>query len=337
VRQFKNGKNKKCGLAHRSASEVGFTIIELLTVMSIIVILISLLTPALNRVRRFAMDVKQKAQFHAIAAGLELFNSENDGYPDSNAVDDIGKQYCGAMRLAEAMVGQDLKGFNPKSHFTRAEFDSVTPTLGMAYPPYGTCGGPADMPCYNDNIKSRKRYLELENANVYQLRDIYDSGQIIAANLYDGQNVTAGFDPCTFVLCDSYTKITNKQTGRKMGMPILYYRAEPSKIGDPVLATTAPTLSTYPMCQFIYNVRDNQALIDMGLPWSPTLSHPLASGGTTEAGVAITDWPKKFYDTIRDPKIDSGDKPYKAESFIFISAGFDGQYGTTDDIYNFMQ
>jgi prepilin-type N-terminal cleavage/methylation domain-containing protein len=331
VKQFANDKDKKGG----------FTIIELLTVMSIIVILISLLTPALNRVRRLATDVKQRAQFHAIGIGLDLFNAENEGYPDSNAVDGDGKNYCGSMRLAEAMVGQDLKGFNPASRFKRSGFDSVTPTLGMAYPPYGTCGGPADMTCYNQNIQSRKKYLELENANAYQLRDIYDGGTISTANLNENpQGVTAGFDPCTFVLCDSYTRATNKTSSKKMGMPILYYKADTSQMGTPQAATTAPTLAFFPMCQYIYNVRDNQALIDMGMPWSPSIVHPLASGGTMDNGIAISTawpWPKKFYDIIRDPKIDSGDKPYKAESYILISAGFDGQYGTSDDIYSFSQ
>ena len=104
---------------------IGFTIIELLTVMSIIVILISLLAPALNRVRRYATDVKQKAQFHSIAVALDMFNSDFDGYPDSNALDDLGNNYCGAMRLAEALVGQDLKGFNPSSRFERAVSASV--------------------------------------------------------------------------------------------------------------------------------------------------------------------------------------------------------------------
>ena len=64
-----------------------FTIVELLTVMSIIVILIGLLVPALNKVKRYATDVRQKAQLHSMDAAIELFNSEFDGYPPSSALD----------------------------------------------------------------------------------------------------------------------------------------------------------------------------------------------------------------------------------------------------------
>ncbi len=75
-------------VSNNQHSRHGFTIIELLTVMSIIIILIGLLVPSLNRVKRYSMDVKQRAQFHSIAVALDLFNAEFDGYPDSNAMDD---------------------------------------------------------------------------------------------------------------------------------------------------------------------------------------------------------------------------------------------------------
>ena len=114
-------------VSNNQHSRHGFTIIELLTVMSIIIILISLLVPSLNRVRRYAMDVKQRAQLHSIAVALDLFNSEFDGYPNSDAVDDqtTPQNYCGAMKMTEALVGQDLKGFNPASRFERSGFGKI--------------------------------------------------------------------------------------------------------------------------------------------------------------------------------------------------------------------
>ena len=311
-------------------SSQGFTIIELLTVMSIIVILISLLTPALNRVRRYSTDVKQRAQFHSIGVALDLFSNENEGYPNSARLDTatVPLEYCGAMKLAEAMVGQDLKGFNPVSRFRQDGMDGdVLPQTNL-YPPINM-PTPAE---YAENVKSRRTYLELERANAYQLKDIYD---LTAIN-------TAGYLQSSLVLCDSYNRVTNKTTGKKIGMPILYYKADTAKSFYPDPNVASATMVTDAPVKYIYNHGDNQQLIDMGMPWytgaTPPV-HPLASTGTTPEGKVVTAapdiWPALFYKIVRDKKISSDDKPYKADSYILISAGFDGEYGTKDDIYNF--
>jgi type II secretory pathway pseudopilin PulG len=323
------------------SGRIGFTIIELLTVMSIIVVLISLLAPALNRVRRYATDVKQKAQFHSISIGLEAFNADFDGYPDSNAVDDFGNHYCGAMKLAEAMVGQDLKGFNPASRFRRAAFARPNGNNTL-YPDTANFVWPDGSTTYSENIKSRRTYLELERANAYFFKDIYADNTADIGIALSGI-ASGAFDPCTYVLCDSYNRVTNKTTGKKMGMPILYYKADPAKIQIPTSGITISDMQKY-AGNYIYNVYDNQALINCGMPWLPSGSpvssntHRLASAGSTPEGFSITGTnacPEEFYRIIRDRKIPSGDKPYRANSYILISAGFDGQYGTSDDIYNF--
>ena len=315
-------------VSNNQHSRHGFTIIELLTVMSIIIILISLLAPSLNRVRRYSMDVKQKVQFHSIAVALDLFNSEFDGYPDSNATDDQGQNYCGAMKLTEAMVGQDLKGFNPASRFERSGFGNATPTPTMPYP---TTLNYPDAVTYNENIRSRKMYLQLENANAYQIKDIYDATAGGFSNYHS-------FDPNTYVLCDSYNRVTNKTTGKKMGMPILYYKADSTKLGHPSPGDSPATMRSYNSSGvYIYNFLDNQALIDMGMPWIANFVHPLASGGVPiEGGPDLSGvYPQKFYDITRDPKVSTHDRPVRADSYILMSAGFDGEYGTRDDIYNF--
>ena len=57
-------------------------------------------------------------------------------------------------------------------------------------------------------------------------------------------------------------------------------------------------------------------------PDSPGALHPLAD-------------PKRFYPNARDGKSPAQSAPYRRDSFILVSAGQDGLYGTADDICNF--
>ncbi len=72
----------------------------------------------------------------------------------------------------------------------------------------------------------------------------------------------------------------------------------------------------------IYDYRDNHALVCLGVPGEPNAVHPLSD-------------PKRFYMNMRSDKVVTESKPYRADSFILISAGPDSRYGTADDICNF--
>jgi type II secretory pathway pseudopilin PulG len=271
-----------------------FTIVELLTVMSIIVILIGLLVPALNKVKRFATKVKQQAQLHSIGTAIELFSNEFGGYPPSGALDETGQPYCGAMKMTEALMGKDLLGFHSNSVFRRDGRD-VTGTVQL-YPPNPP----------RANLSARQGpYIQAESANAYRLEAIY------------GSDVGA-FLPETFVMCDVYER--QMDSGQKTGMPILYYKANTANsLHDPNMVPEPEN----DMGQ-IYNYWDNNALVGLGKPYQAgaTSQHPLAD-------------PERFYRNTRSEKIVTTSRPYRPDTFILLSAGWDAEYGTADDIFNF--
>lgn len=292
-------------IVKKDRDKAAFTIVELLTVMSIIIILISLLVPALNKVKSYAKEVRQKAQFHSINVAMELFLNEHDGYPPSDADDEDDKDYCGAMKLAEAMMGQDLLGFYPDSHYRRDGLDRTGGT--QLYP------NESDVTAqeYKDNLSTRRGpYLQLENASAYKIGNIY------------GKDDVGPFINESLVLCDVYSRIRLKpldnddKVSGKVGMPILYYRADTSNnLHDPNVSDLSDN---------IYNYEDNEELVKLGKPWLAGASHRMYETP-----------PEKFYEKTKNPGITTSDRPYRSDSYILLSAGFDGDYGTADDIFNF--
>ncbi|MBN2138131.1 MAG: hypothetical protein JW720_10005 [Sedimentisphaerales bacterium] len=230
--------------------------------------------------------VRQNAQFHSMAAALELFNNAFEGYPPSDANDPAGQPYCGAMKLAEAVTGRDLLGFHGESAF-RADGKDAN---GIA-------------PIYKPtNLSLRKGpYMPPDCADCPTLAEIF------------ARENTGPFNPENRVLCDIYTN--RLKTGRKIGMPVLYYKADTSRTSHDAEDPNNP--------DNIYDYRDNHALLALGVPGDPTAVHPLFAD------------PKLFYKMTKSDKITTSVRPVHADTFILISAGPDRFYGTKDDICNF--
>lgn len=290
----------------------GFTIVELLTVLAIIAMLVGLLVPALNLVRNIAKETKQNAQLTTIGLALTAFRNDDGDYPPSNWPDFIPPpprtDYCGAQKLAEALLGWDLLGFHPKSTW-RA-------TVPAGYP------DPATTPpaIFEANLKERKGpYLERATTNAFRLGD-----------LYTGPSETGPLAPHTFVLCDVFgvRRIKIGQKIVKAGTPILYYRANTnSKNID------APLLENR-----IYDARNNLPLVDLGRvtkDGTPGKPHLLLQGGPLFKFFYGDPADPTVIGYIQDPKITARPWPYRPDSYILISAGLDGEYGTKDDIRNF--
>lgn len=291
-------------------AKTGFTIIELLTIMSIIIILIGALLPALNMIRWYAKYTTQKNQFRNIETGLQAYEFDYGEYPDSGALDATGESYCGAMKLAEAMAGQDGLGFHPDSKLTAADPAGLYPRPAP--------DPPSSDPTYLENLRKRKEYLEAKDVQLGTLAELYSDVGVFTTN-------TEGIA----LLCDVYkrTELRNSK-GTKLGMPILYYKANTAKLLHDV-ANPANTDN-------IYNYTDNHDLLALGVRWNSTIVHPLyqdALGGP-EGQV--------FYQKTMDESALPIERPYNKNSYILISAGGDGIYGTggsmrTKDVFNFAE
>jgi type II secretion system protein G len=63
----------------------GFTLVELLVVMSIIGILATVILGGFRASQRRARDTKRKSDLQQVAKALEMFYNDHERYPDSNA------------------------------------------------------------------------------------------------------------------------------------------------------------------------------------------------------------------------------------------------------------
>lgn len=283
---------------------------EMLIVLGILMLLVGLLIPALTAVKNVAKETKQKAQFATIELALAAFKNDHGDYPPSSWAlpPNIDTAYCGAQKLTEALLGWDLLGFHPDTAWRSDGLDN----LGGAatYDPLKTRDLNADgIP---DTMTERKGpYLELATASAFKLRDLF-------WNNFTGM-VAGPLAPETYVLCDAFAdkkiRLPNGSV-KKAGAPILYYRANTSQ----------------QMIRGRYNFQDNEALIMMkqtadGNNRGVYPVHPLLDN---------TNNYQYFYEEyIRDPKIEARIWPYRPDSYLLISAGADGLYGTGDDIRNF--
>ncbi len=146
-------------------------------------------------------------------------------------------------------------------------------------------------------------------------------------DIYQAATVTsAGWTNATkLVLGDVYAK--NRLTGKKAGMPILYFRARLGyKFQDSLFDNNGTGVAND---DDVYDFRDNENLLALNSPDDNSILHPLYDG--------LTDL-EDFDDIIVNKQVldTSGvQMPYRADTYFLLSAGKDGLYGTADDILNF--
>lgn len=301
--------------------KTAFTLIELLVVVSIIGLLVAILLPALGAVRKNAKEVKVKAMLHAITTGLEMFQNEHGAYPSSNydnALDigggEVDDAYDnGAQRLVEALAGIDLLGY----------------TASNNYDVYIT-GDDIGMP----TVDRDDAYVDVEKMDIINFRQIYDEEEAagrdpdVAVNSkWDKLNVSTS----NANLRGNYNPIFETAVDGKKPRPILYFKAIKNRnaIGgiynfannwDILTDEYSEGGYLYPNCMPCDDSANDPEDYDAS-------DREDYEEGTFEAYI----WDGKTGVDAMAPMA----RPFKKDSFILLTAGFDGLYGTGDDICNF--
>ncbi|MHC4698352.1 MAG: type II secretion system protein [Planctomycetota bacterium] len=328
-------------LCPRKTTRGAFTLVELLVVISIIALLVGALLPAMSAVRNRAKTVQVKSQLNTLEQGVESYRGEETfggEYPpsssDTDTDDAVGRMLIvnplddsdseevvatGAHLLLCAMLGADLLGppgfrdFNRNSTWA----DDTHAGEGGAYELDDTTG---------EEIRTRYGgggYVSdaMREKHVRTLNELDETGMIAfwtPPPTPDTVNLPLFVDP--------------------WDRPILYYRANR---GVNLMTGTVGTRG-------IYYQGDNGLITGtdegsyVGIDFGPGGQ---ASGGyhmllnvdpppLPLADITVSLYDNTFARFIHDESVIARREPVRKDSYLLITAGPDGVYGTVDDITN---
>ncbi len=349
---------KRTSKAHSTRTKHGFTLVELLTVIAIIALLIGILMPALQSARNQAKNVKTRAIQKAISDGLEMFRGNNErdfretnGYPPSAAVEDKWspdvsgeERIFGAHWLPFYLMGLDFNGYISKRDV------------------------PKDLLSDPDTNYPKWYKVDAYNNEPLPRQDLYIDPQgidIVKTEELPGTNDTGtGYQHAMSmpVIVDPF------------GYPILYYAAN-AAAGKKALAYPAIYMDgsgpggdqDISPWTGVYCFEDNALFtgkclgVDGGscvysghaFNGDPINPHPIQHFGPDLQSInhvslveQIAQYPDTFMNYITNKKVfdstydeDHKDRtrilPVRKDSFLLMSTGRDGEWGTNDDVNNF--
>jgi prepilin-type N-terminal cleavage/methylation domain-containing protein len=330
----------------------GFTLVELLVVISIIVILIGILIPVIGGVRKSAYVANTKALIAQLTAQIDSYHNDFRGYPGPIPNTQLrGFSANNITFLAPAAPSRDGAKITMAENLYLGLMGGLQPVTPQP------AAGPAFE--YDDKIAGqgprwlgpgtpRKVHPYGDNANITQ-------GTRAAATAPVGDYSDAVAD------CDD-SDVPEFLDRIPTPMPFLYLRARTSAT-DVVSATPAATtpangpsvLAQYDLTQVSPYTSERSAgagfigesKSDDGEPRVPNTSPFYKHGFTSDPADAPLNtattapgqpYPYNIYAALRHPTLTSGAGAPVAkqkDGYILISPGLDRVYGTKDDITNF--
>ncbi len=316
-----------------------FTLIELLAVIAIISLLIGLLIPAVSQVRKAGKKVSTQNTQGALGKGCELFYGEFGMYPTSSGMNpfegDSDVQLSGAQWLVLQLAGADLQGYVKKDKYRNYDADGS-----------GVIDS-ADWLLYYDPTVThdfkRNLFIEVDG-------DYLQSPEKLAED--SGLELPGALDP------DDAGGSTVWNNGRvpfavdAFNTPILYYRAnDQAKSPFTEWSSWPGSVSGVGVYDYVDNapITGNADTGDLGFNfgvgtvgdenyyhWFYDLGWDSGAAGARpdDKTFAAALYDKELYEQSLQGSVGKV-WPHRPDTFVFISAGPDGVFGTTDDIKNF--
>ncbi len=333
------------GKRRRRAS--GFTLVELLAVIAIIGLLISILVPALSKVREQGKKVSTQNLLGVLGKGCEMFQVDFQRYPRSAGGNPFEAStypvdlttwpsipLSGAQWLILELAGANFLGYVSPGDVRTYDTNGDGQINDADWLKYYDPNAPSQYRRWGPYIPTTGRNLQSPEANAVEANRRADLPQLL--------------DPCQPA---AGTSIWNNG---KLPMAVDAFRF-------PVLYYAANDQAKFPFCDDWtatprkvgrYDQLDNLAFTDSDVPTPepPTVpsyynlsgtgkQHPFGKLGWISTSSGTISDPQTFAGRIHDPGVfGSGTTgkvwPRRADSFLLVSPGPDGLYGTEDDITN---
>jgi len=323
-----------------------FTLVEILTVIAIIALLIGVLVPSLAKARDIARNTATAKQINALGVACEGFRGDNEQYPVSrglNPFEDASGNVAlsGAQWLAVQLVGPDQRGYvqpnlqNDADQNGKIDEDdwlnwySLTPAREFRrFGPYIEPDGKI--------VSTPERYV-LDNPR--------------AADPTTGEpppGLNDGFGQPQAIWKNSKLPFFMDSFGH----PVIYYAANLKVTAPYTTGTRGSSLQVG-----VYDQSDN-AEFTGAESGNGLFARERTGWDFTGAGVGHrikllgytrnqTTWPNvdTFAAYLSDRNVFESSRqgndgriwPYRPDSYVLISSGKDGIYGSEDDIRNFGQ